>query len=168
MGIATMSFAIAAQEAVDDEELMEVDLGGGNYVLVRRPTQGQFARYSLAFGRKTRGSEITPATDEMLRAVVLTEEEIDALPEDTTIDGAPFERDPDKTYVDADWFWDIVADDRRYPDFSTADVMGFILQVVEEFGGFPTKPSSGSTGSRQKPGKSSTASSRRVRSTPSN
>lgn len=157
MAVRESNFEIAALEAAEpvvDEELLDAKIAPGVYIMFRRPTQGEFALYTLSFGRRSSGREVLPRMDEFLRKIVLTTDEV------AKIEG--FEERDD--FVDSEWLWDRVAD-RAYPEFTVMTLNEIIGKVVESFGGFPTQSSSNSTGSQKAPGTSSTAPSRRVGST---
>jgi hypothetical protein len=160
MAVRSINFEVAAEEVDQtDEDLIDatlVDKSGrslGAAIMVRQPSQGAFARLSVAYNRSQNIITLASSLDDMLGKIIVSPEEA------VKIKG--FEDRTD--FVDASWVWDVVADDAY--DFDTTDVISFIGDIAKQFSGFPTKPSSGSTSSQPKTGKSSTAGSRRAGST---
>lgn len=168
MAVRNKAFEIAALDADKpapdaEENVAELDHGNGYFSLWRRPSPGQFGMMQLRMSRGT-AEESLRALDRFFAQVVLTPDEIVA---DERTDSAG-QKYADRVKngehgVGMDFFWDLWERDV----IETDTLLGMMREAVEIHSGFPTaspQPSS----VRQKPsGQSSTAVSRRQRSTPS-
>lgn len=163
-------FDLDAADAPDgDERLVLAAVGGGKFMIVYEPTQGQTGAMLLALSGKK--GDPSGAVRNFLDDVILSVDEVRERLDDGGLGLKEATDEEIRDALEADDLVDVqyVFDrmrDRARP-LSQEAVTALVRSILSLHTGFPTKPSSGSTSSRQSTGSTSPAATRRARSTPS-
>lgn len=159
----------AAEAEAGDERLVLAGVGGGKFLIVYEPTQGQVGSMLLALaGKKGDPSgAVRNFLDDVILPVSEVQERLDEgrLGVEGTTDAEIAEAIEAGDLVDVQYIFDRMRDRER--PLSQDAVVALVRAILTLRTGLPTKPSSGSTSSRPSTGSNSPAASRRVRSSPS-
>lgn len=167
-----MPIDLGIDNTSDYEEELRVEDIGGRVIVYRPATTSQISAVSLELTGKRRNEG---AVRDLLDSIILSLDEVRERAYGKDEDGEIDEDDIlDETYanllaedkvVDLDFLLERLKDPRF--TFDSKQFNKLVTYLMEQRTGFPTKPSSASSSGPTATGRSSTANSRRVGSTPS-